>query len=89
MKQGDPLSSTLFNCLLEEIFRNLEWEGKGIRINGSYLDKILFAKNAAELETMLKELEEESEKAGLGINVKKTKIPVSYTHLTLPTIYSV
>ena len=30
VKQGDPLSPLLFNCTLEEIFRNIDWAEKGI-----------------------------------------------------------
>ncbi|CAG7718362.1 unnamed protein product, partial [Allacma fusca] len=37
VKQGDPLSSLLFISSLEEIFRKLNWEKKGIVIDGSYL----------------------------------------------------
>ena len=45
MKQGDPLSSNLFNCVLEEIFRKMDWEGKGIKIGGEYLNNLRFADN--------------------------------------------
>ncbi len=34
VKQGDPSSPLLFNCALEEIFRLLDWGGKGLNING-------------------------------------------------------
>ncbi len=36
IRQGDPLSSNLFTCVIEEIFRNLNWEDRGIKINGEY-----------------------------------------------------
>ncbi len=41
MRQGDPVSLLLFNCA--EIFRNLDWENKGIKINGEYLNNLRFA----------------------------------------------
>ncbi len=28
VKQGDPLSPLLFNCALEDVFRNINWEEK-------------------------------------------------------------
>jgi len=43
VKQGDPMSSTPFNCLLEEVFRKLEWSDKGVSVNGSYLNNLRFA----------------------------------------------
>lgn len=78
VKQGDPLSSLLFTSALEQIFRNLEWEGKGVKINGSYLnnprfadDIVLIAKNVDELEEMLGSLQAKSEVAGLYMNMDK------------------
>ena len=43
VRQGDPMSSILFNSLLGEIFRNLEWEEKGINISGQFLSNLCFA----------------------------------------------
>ncbi len=34
VKQGDLLSPHLFNAVLEEVLKKLEWEGRRIRING-------------------------------------------------------
>ncbi len=33
-RQGNPLSLNLFNYVLEDIFREMDWEGRGIRIDG-------------------------------------------------------
>ena len=70
--------------------------------NLSYADAvILLATLEAELQESVDRLDRVSRKYSLLINVDKTKvmasygiacrilIPVSYTHLTLPTIYSV
>ncbi|KAI5726940.1 hypothetical protein M8J76_011469 [Diaphorina citri] len=80
-KQGCPLSAELFNTVLEQIFRNLNWEEYGLPINGKMInnlrfadDVILIGKDMIELKTMIKELEEESKKQGLLINTSKTKI---------------
>ena len=81
VKQGDPLSSVLFNIALQEIFRGLNWEEKGIKVNGKYLSHLRFADDIVilsntkgELETMMNELHEKSKIARLGINVGKTHI---------------
>ncbi len=33
-RQGDPSSLLLFNCALNEIFKNLNWESEGVKSNG-------------------------------------------------------
>jgi endonuclease/exonuclease/phosphatase family metal-dependent hydrolase len=40
VRQGDPLSPKLFSAVLEEIFRNLEFENKGLNINGTNLSHL-------------------------------------------------
>ena len=42
VKQGDPLSPNLFNSILEEIFRILNWE-REILIDGKRLNNLGFA----------------------------------------------
>ena len=81
VRQGDPLSPTLFIAVLEMIFRNLEWRDTGITINGRTLthlrfadDIVLFAKTPADLSKMINDLASESAKAGLKLNPEKTKI---------------
>jgi Reverse transcriptase (RNA-dependent DNA polymerase) len=81
VRQGDTISPKLFTAALENIFRNLNWDDKGININGRMLshlrfadDVVLISQNAEELEQMLKDLECESKKAGLKINIDKTKM---------------
>ncbi len=81
VRQGDPLSPNLFNSVLEEIFRKMNWQEMGIKINGEWINNIRFAddvviiaKDTEELKKMSEELIRESRKAGLTINSKKTKI---------------
>ncbi len=81
VKQGDLLSPNLFNCVIEEIFRNLNWENREIKINGEYFnhlryadDVVLIAENTEKLKTMVEELNREGRKGGLEINYQKTKI---------------
>lgn len=81
MRQGDTLSPKLFNAGLEQVFRMLKWDNKGIRINGENLnhlrfadDIVLISNNGEEVEEMLNELNQESNKLGMKINMKKTKV---------------
>lgn len=81
VRQGDPLSPKLFSATLEQVFRSLEWTGYGIKINGALFnhlrfadDLIIFADNPNHLKTMLEQLAEESQKAGLQMNALKTKL---------------
>jgi len=32
VRQGDPLSPNIFNAVLEDIFRKLDWKGRGLEI---------------------------------------------------------
>lgn len=86
VKQGDPLSPKLFTCLLEEVFRELNWQNQGININGKRLsnlrfadDIILFSYSAKELETMLQELQTLCQHVGLQINMSKTQVMTNKT----------
>lgn len=82
VRQGDPISPKLFTCVLEDIFRKLNWNKKyGVNINGSRLsnlrfadDVVLFARSPKQLQSMLQELSETSKIAGLSMNKSKTQI---------------
>ena len=80
VKQGDPLSSNLFNAVLEKVFRKMNWEGYGIKINGEYPNNLRFAddivligKDREQLVKMIRELLSKCEKMGLKVNARKTK----------------
>ncbi|XP_045450487.1 uncharacterized protein LOC123659284 [Melitaea cinxia] len=81
VRQGDPLSPKIFTAVLENIFRNIEWEHFGINVNGTNLnhlrfadDIVLFADTPEMLQTMIYQLDQESRKAGLSMNPIKTKL---------------
>lgn len=82
-----PLSPNIFNAVLEEIFRQINWEEKGIKIRRPYfnrsknsnnlrfaVDIIVIDKNKEELEIMEEDLMLESVKVGLTMNLSKIKI---------------
>ena len=81
VRQGDTISPMLFTACLEEVFKLLDWEGLGVRINGEYLsnlrfadDIVLFSNNGDELQQMIEDLNRESVRIGLKMNMQKTKI---------------
>ena len=84
--QGCILSLCLFNIYAEYIMRNagLEEAHTGIKIAGRNIynlryadDTTLMAKSEEELKSLLMKVKEDSEKVGLKLNIKKTKIMVS------------
>ena len=84
--QGCILSSCLFNLYAECIMRNTGLEEAQARIkiaqrninNLRYADETtLMAESEEELKSLLVKVKEESEKAGLKLNIQKTKIMAS------------
>ena len=88
VKQGDPLSSLLFNALLEEVFKKLResWDQKAFGIplgydNTAQLtnlrfadDVLLLAQNQRHITQMLSDLQHHAAPFGLEIHPDKTKI---------------
>ena len=81
VRQGDCISPKLFTACLENVFRKLNWEEKGIKIDGEMFTHLRFADDIVlashdpnELQTMLKELNRESKKVGLEMNLSKTQV---------------
>ena len=92
--QGCVLSPCLFNSYAEHITQNarLDKVQAGIKIAGRninnfrYADDItLLPESEEELKSLLKKVKEESEKAGLKLNIQKTKIiasgPITSWHI--------
>ena len=84
--QGFVLSPCLSNLYAEYIMRNAELEEAqaGIKIAGRNInhlryadDTTLMAESEEELKSLLMKVKEESEKAGLKLNIQKTKIMAS------------
>ena len=83
--QGCTLSSCLFNLYAEYILRNtrLDEARAGIKIAGRnvnnlrYTDDTTLMAESEELKSLLMKVKEESEKAGLKLNIHKTKIMAS------------
>ena len=84
--QGCILSPCLFNLYAEYIIRNakLDEAQAGLKVarrninNLRYADDTtLMAESEEELKSLLMKVQEESEKAGLKINIQKTKIMAS------------
>jgi len=80
VKQGDQLSSNIFNSVLEEIFKKLDWSEKGIKVDERYLNNLRFAddivlisSNSSEIQEMLQDLENESIEGGLEMNLRKQR----------------
>ena len=81
--QGWILSPCLFNLYAEHIMRStgLEEAQAGIKIAGRNInnlryadDTTLMAESEEELKRLLMKVKEESEKAGLKLNIQKTQI---------------
>ena len=82
--QGCILSPHLFNFYAEYVTRNagLEETQAGIKIAGRTInnlryDTTLMAESKEELKSLLMKVKEESEKAGIKLNIQKTKIMAS------------
>ena len=79
------LTNCLFNLYAEYIMRNagLEETQAGIKIAGRninnlrYTDDTTLMAESEELKSLLMKVKEESEKAGLKLNIQKTKIMAS------------
>ena len=83
VRQGDTISPKLFTATLDSIFRRLNWEHKGVKIDGEFLSNLRFAddiflctETPQELQQMLQELSDESRRMGLKMNIAKTKVMV-------------
>jgi hypothetical protein len=96
VRQECILSPTLFNLYAEEIMREagLEEMEEGVRIGGRNInnlryadDTTLAANKKADLQKLLERVIEASKKAGLQLNIKKTKV-MSNAAMDTFTVYN-
>ncbi|KAK7128640.1 hypothetical protein R3I94_017013 [Phoxinus phoxinus] len=80
VKQGDTISPKLFTACLEQIFRQLNWDKVGIKINGRWLNHLCFADDivligcsAVDVQKRLDQLNQAGARFGLKIYLAKTK----------------
>ncbi len=67
VRQGDTISPKLFTACLEEVFKKLEWDDMGLKIDGEYLNNLRFAddlvlvsNSGEDLEKMISDLHRQS-----------------------------
>ena len=77
----ETISPKLFTAVLEGILKNLNWEDKGINMNGRRLthlrfadDIIVISSNQQYVQEMMADLNRAIKKVGLKMNLSKTKI---------------
>ena len=89
-RQGDNISPKLFTaCLQDAIVNKINWEDKGINIDGEHLSHLIFAddivlvaKSPEELESMLTDIHLASKPTGLSMNLSKTKVMLNESATT-------
>ena len=67
----------MWNARLDEVQAGIKIAGRNINILRYAADTTLMAESEEELKSLLMKVEEESEKAGLKLNIQKTKIIAS------------
>ena len=90
VRQGDNISPKLFTaCLQDAIINKINWEDKGINIDGEHLSHLIFAdyivlvaKSPEELESMLTDIQLASKPVGLSMNLSKTKVMLNESATT-------
>lgn len=80
VRPGATRSPKLFISVLESAFKHLNWDHKGISVDGNNLtnlrfadDIVLISSDLGEMKSMLRDLKSACEKVGLNINISKTK----------------
>lgn len=85
LRQGDPLSTTLFNIALEGVMRNSKTKRNNNILKDSYQvmayadDLIIISRTKEELKNVFQNIEKEARTYGLEVNEGKTKYLVTTT----------
>ena len=81
VRQGDTISPKLFSAALESVMRKMDWDDKGINVDGVKLNHLRFADDVViisnsvqEAAQMLNDLATESARIGLQVNEGKTQV---------------
>ena len=85
VRQGDTISPKIFTTAMEDIFKKLDLQERGLNIDGEKLTDLRFADDVALITTSVKdmavqlnELNQESKKIGLKIHKGKTKYMTNF-----------
>ena len=88
VRQGDNISPKLFTACLPLTIK-INWEAKGINIDGEHLSHLIFAddivmvaKSPGELESMFTDIHLASKPVGLSMNLSKTKMMLNESATT-------
>ena len=81
-RQGDNISPKLFtSCLQHAIINKINWENKGVRIDGAYLSHLVFAddvfliaNSTLKLQEVLQDIHDISKPVGFKMHLGKTKV---------------
>ena len=83
--QGDPISPKLFTTTIQDAFRKLDLEERGLNIDGEQITDLRFADDIALVTTTVRNMErqlnminDESKKIGLKIHRGKTKYMTNF-----------
>ena len=81
VRQWDTISPKQFTATLESIFRRLNWENKGVKVDREFLSHLRFAcdiflctETLQELQHMLQELSDESRRMSIKMNIAKANV---------------
>ena len=80
-KETTSLPNCLHSCLQHAIINKINWENKGVRIDGEYLshlifadDIVLIANSTSKLQEMLQDIHDISKPVGLKMHLGKTEV---------------
>uniref|UniRef100_A0A0K0CUR9 Reverse transcriptase domain-containing protein n=1 Tax=Angiostrongylus cantonensis TaxID=6313 RepID=A0A0K0CUR9_ANGCA len=94
VRRGDTISRKLFTATLENVMQSLEWDNKGVKIDGRRLHHlrladgiVLITRNISQAERVLAVFDKACGKTGLRVNLTETMLMknelVSFAPFTL------